>query len=192
MNLNYGKDFTILRVVGSSIGVALGYKIYSIFSAYQPGMMSPVSIGDVIVFALSFLIVIYCLTMHWCVELGSDKVVSSYGFLLWKSKKTYKNFKSIDFKVDFIEVKNGPSKAYVSVSLSIVGRARSYPICRLDQVRKSLFMKAYFQKKHDNEFLKFKADVNTLRSLYPKIPITVDQKVVSFYESLTSEDFPWG
>lgn len=191
MNLNYGNDFTILRVVGAFIGIALCYKVYSILSAYQPGMMSPVSAGDVIVFALSFLIVIYCLTMYWRVELDSDHVVSDYGFILWRKKKIYQSVKSIDFTVDFIEVKNGPSKAYISVNLSIDGRTRAYPVCRLDQVRKSLFMKVYFQKKFDEELLTFKADVNTLRNIYPKIPITLDQKVVPFYESLTSEVFPW-
>lgn len=191
MTLHYGKDFAILRVVGGCIGVALIYKLYSIVSAYQPGMMNPVSLGDVLVLSISFFIVFYCLTMYWRVVLRADKVVSEYGFPLWRKQKVFTPVKSIDFKVDFIEVKNGPDQAYISVDLSVDGRDRPYPVCSLHQVRKSLFMKAHFKKKHHDECFMFKRDVNRLKALYPSIPITLDEKIVDFYEYLTSEAFPW-
>lgn len=192
MKLDYGKDFTILRITGFFIGAMICYRVYSRLSAYHAGMMNPFSVGDVITLSLSLLIVFYCLTMYWRIELRADSVVSEYGFPLLKKTKKYTGIKSIDFKVDFIEVKNGPDKAYLSVNLSVDGRDRPYPAFSLHQVRDSMFfLKAHFQKKHNDELFKFKNDVTKLRHLYPKIPITLDQKVEAFYAALTSEIFPW-
>lgn len=109
---------------------------YSIYSSYQPGMMNPFSVGDMIALAFSSPNVFYCLTMFWRTELRIDRVISQYGFPLWRKTYTYTGIMSIDFKVGFIEVKNGPDKA----------------------------------------------DVNWLRSLYPKIPITWMRRWYHFYE----------
>lgn len=192
MKLDYGKDFKILRLMGIFIGTMLCFRLYSRLSDYHPGMMNPFSVGDIIVLSLSSLLAFYFLTLYWRLELRPDKVISTYGFPLWRKTKLYTDIKSIDFKVDFIEVKNGPSKAYISVNLSVDGRSRPYPAFSLYQVRDSMFfLKDHFHKKHNDELLKFKSDVNKLRYLYPKVPITLDQKVESFYKYLTSEEFPW-
>jgi hypothetical protein len=192
MKLDYGKDFRILRLMGLFIGTMLCFRLYSRLSEYHTGMMNPFSVGDIIALSLSSLLALYFLTLYWRLELRPNKVISTYGFPLWRRTKLYTGIKSIDFKVDFIEVKDGPSKAYISVNLSVDGRSRPYPAFSLYQVRDSMFfLKEYFHKKHNNEFLKFKGHVNKLRYLYPKVPITLDQKVESFYKYLTSEDFPW-
>ncbi|WP_375751827.1 hypothetical protein [Vibrio sp. HN007] len=192
MRLDYGRNFKFLRIVGCCIATLIVYRMSAIAIAYQPGMMNPVSLSDLCVLALSTIIVFYCLTAYWRVEFRPDQVVSEYGFPLWRNSKSYRSIKNIEFKVDFIEVKNGPDKAYIRVDLSVHGRERPYPVCSLYQARGSMFfMEDYFKKRHNTEILKFKSDANRLRCLYPQTTITLDEKVASFYESMTSEVFPW-
>lgn len=117
MKLNFGSDFTILRVVGVFISLMIVHRVYEIMQSYSPGSMAVLSPVDILILFISIFIVIYCFTMYWKVELIHDSIVSSYGFCLWHKKKAYQNISQIKFEVNFIEVKNGPDKAYISVTI---------------------------------------------------------------------------
>jgi hypothetical protein len=192
MKLNFGSDFTILRVVGVFISLMIVHRVYEIMQSYSPGSMAVLSPVDILILFISIFIVIYCFTMYWKVELIHDSIVSSYGFCLWHKKKAYQNISQIKFEVNFIEVKNGPDKAYISVTIKPEKRDRPYPVCSLYQLRHSLLFKSHYKKKHAHQIRQFQNDVDRLVALYPNIPITIDEKVPDFYQSITSESFRWG
>ncbi len=191
MHLNFGKDFVILRVVGLFIGSMLAIKVYEIYRDYHPGAMSIASTGEVLSLLAGLFIVGFSFTFSWKLDLSTRGVLSTYGFLLWHKEKLYTTLEYIRFKLDFIEVKNGPDKAYISVELKPAGRDRSYPICSLYQESKSIIWQSYYTRKHREEIKAFKVNVNRLLELYPGLPIDVDDKIPAFYEAITSDGFNW-
>ncbi len=191
MHLNYGNDFTILRVVGGFICSLIAYRLYGVVSSYQSGAMFDLTAGSIISLLVSAIILIYCFTAYWKVDLKSNGIVSSYGCWFWHKQKSFSDVVNIQFKLDFIEVKNGPDKAYISVNVKPESRDRPYPVCSLYQLRESIVLPSFYKDKHAKEIRQFKADVDELISLYPTTPIEIDEKVPAFYKSISSEDFRW-
>lgn len=192
MKLDYGKEFMILRVVGVFISSMIVAKGYGLYSDYQPGSMFTFSAGAVFGLFMGILIVLFCFTMYWRIELNARQVISNYGFLLLHKRRVFEGIESIEFKVAFIEVKNGPDKAYINVLVKVVGRDRSYPVCALYQLRESILMPDYYKKKHQKEIDQFDSEVQQLLGLYPNIGRSVDDKVPAFYEDVTGQKFVWG
>lgn len=192
MNLDYGKDFTIVRVVGVFIACMVLYRAYELYESYLPGSHTVISTGQAISLIISVIIVIYCFTMYWRVEFCYDRIITNYGSWFWRKQKVFTPILNIQVKVDFVEVKNGPDRAYISVCVQPDGRDRPYPAASLYQLRNSLFMKSHYVKKHQEEILKFQSDMDRLVSLYPDVPMVLDDKVVDFYSAITSQAFRWG
>ncbi len=192
MHLNFGKDFTALRVFGGFIATLLLFELYGIYSDYHPGMMRVMTTGQMITLPISGLITLYLFTVYWRIELKHNAIHSHYGFALLHREKIFQPIEHIHFQVEFIEVKNGPDVAYISVVIKPSKRDRPYPVAALHQVRKSIIMQDHYVKKHHREIQDFNRQVTRLLALYPSIPVQVDDKVADFYGHITSREFPWG
>ncbi len=189
MQLDFGKHFTVLRVFGVFVSLLLAFKVYGYISDYHPGAMNQFGPGKIFGLTVGLLVICYCFTMYWRIELKANSIVSHYGFALLRRTKVFTGIKSIQFKIDFTEVKNGPDQAYIHVLLEVDGRDRPYSMFSLHQRRESIIAQSHYDRKHLGEINQFNDDVARLLALYPKVPRQVDDKVVDFYESVTARNF---
>jgi hypothetical protein len=191
MRINYGKDFVVLKVLGVFIILVALHKFYEAYLKFPHGVSETISIIQVFSLLISFLIAVYCLTAFWVIELRPDKIVSSYGCLFINRRKEFNGIERIEFRVKFIEVKNGPDKAYLSVLVKPENRDRAYPIASMHQLKNGILPDSRYRRAFDKEAYEFNERLKELKSLYPKNAIDVGEKVEEFYSYLLGAEFNW-
>jgi len=191
MRINYGKHFIVLKAFGVFIILLALCKLYESYFKYPYGVFETISLIQSFSLFLSFLISVYCLTAFWEIELTPDKIFSSCGCLFINKRKQFKEIERIEFRVKFIEVKNGPDKAYLSVLVKPKNRDRAYPIASMHQLKKGILPDSRYQRAFDKEAYEFNERLRELKLLYPEITIDVGEKVEELYSYLLGAEFNW-